>query len=116
MTADPEFDDERPISRDDIEDWEVTAVGPARGPLSAVLTVRFTDEELRRIRDAARQRRVSMGDVVRQAVEDHFAPYRRMTTLVMGYTGAPGSANILARQGLVTFGGGQEEESLSQTG
>lgn len=94
----------------EMEDWEV--VSPeVHQPLSAVLTVRFTEEELKRVRDVARMAGDSMGDVVRRAVQQALE-VSTAPILTMGWTTTERSTvNILARSGIVTFGDGRQYEN-----
>lgn len=107
--SDTVWDDEneRPLDEADVENWEAVSPG-ARKPLSAVLTVRFSEEELKRVRDVAKASGESMGDVVRQAVQGMLqVPVAQIRT--MGWTTTESSSvNILARSGIVTFGDGTQ--------
>jgi hypothetical protein len=102
-------EEERPLTEDDIGDWET--VEPEPSPTrSAVLTVRFSPEELRRIRDVARASGQSMAEVIRDAVTGYLT--RRSTVLTMGWSWSTGigEASVLAQSGLVTRGQGLQEE------
>jgi hypothetical protein len=102
-------EEERPLTEDDIGDWETVEPEPSPAR-SAVLTVRFSPEELRRIRDVARASGQSMAEVIRDAVTGYLTS--RSTVLTMGWSWSTGigEASILAQSGLVTRGQGLQEE------
>jgi hypothetical protein len=102
---------ERPIAEDELEEWEV--VEPEeRKPLSAVLTVRFSPEEMRRVRDAAKAANVSMGDIVRRGVQAYLKGASAPVTTTGYATSWPGVevVNLLSRAKIATFGQGQAVE------
>lgn len=109
--APKEGQEEGPLTEAEIEDWDSVE---EKQPLSAVLTVRFTPEEIRRLRDLAKESSSSMADVVRRAVGTYLAD-TKTSIFLMGHTAVSGQANVLARSGIRTFGVGQdiEEEDLS---
>jgi hypothetical protein len=91
---------------DNEADWEPVEADTAG--LSALLTIRFTQAEIRQIRDAAKNRGVSMADIVRQAVRSQSgsAPPVR----IMGWT-KNSNTNVLADSRQVTLGSGLQHEA-----
>jgi hypothetical protein len=104
-----EDSEERPLTEDEIGEWEVLEHAPSISR-SAVLTVRFAPEELRRVRDAAKASGQSMAEVIRDAVEAYLSA--RSTVVSMGWSWSTGigEAYVLGRSGLVTRGQGLQEE------
>lgn len=104
-----EDQEERPLTEDEVGDWEVIEPKSSTAR-SAVLTVRFSPEELRRIRDAAKSSRQSMADVIRDAVAAHLTGTAPIVSMGWSWSTGVGEANVLARSGLVTRGQGLQEQ------
>jgi len=109
-----EPDPEQPIDEREVDDWEVVPFESPREPLSAILTVRFTEREFRKLKAAAKSLGVSMGDLVRKAVASYVESPTSPTVLVMGYD--PSQANVLGRWGIRTYGQGVDRPEVSREG
>ena len=94
--------DEKPIAEDEIGDWEVVEATP--GPRSVVLSVRFNEAEMTRLREEAAKTGASLSDVVRHAVRAYFEP----SALPVSTGWSEPNVNVVVRSGLVTFGTGQD--------
>jgi len=99
---------ERPLQANEIDQWEVVK-SETEGPLSAVLTVRFSPDELRRIRDVAKYADKSMAEVIRDAVDAYIQRRAVIRSMGWGWSTGGGDANVVAVAGLVTLGQGQTE-------
>jgi hypothetical protein len=67
-------DEQTPIAATDVDDWEMVEVDePDRTQRSIVLSVRFSDQEMRRLREESKRTGASLSDVVREAVRVRFA-------------------------------------------
>ena len=108
---DERFDDaeERPLSEEEIGEWETVEPEPGTSR-SAVLTVRFSPQELRMLRDAAKALGTSMAEVIRSAVAGHLSTQSTIVSMGWGWSTGIGEAYILAKSGLVTRGQGLQEE------
>jgi hypothetical protein len=69
-------EEERPIAEDEVEDWEVVEPEESKGSRTIVLSVRFNEDEMRGLRDLARESGGSMADVVRGAVSKYLWPQK----------------------------------------
>lgn len=104
-----EGSEERPLSQEEIGEWEI--VEPEAGiTRSAVLTVRFSPQELRRLRDAAKASGTSMAEVIRGAVAGYLSAESTVLSMGWGWSTGIGEAYVLAKSGLVTRGQGLQEE------
>lgn len=104
-----EASEERPLSEEEIGEWEV--IEPESGVTrSAVLTVRFAPQELRKLRDAAKASRTSMAEVIRGAVARYLSAESTVVSMGWGWSTGIGEAYVLAKSGLVTRGQGLQEE------
>lgn len=104
-----EDQEERPLAEDEVGDWEAVEAGPS-ALRSAVLTVRFSPDELRTIRDAARASGLSMANVIRNATAAYLTGTSQIVSMGWSWSTGIGEASLLARSGLVTRGQGRQED------